>query len=255
MVVKKSRVKSRRGEEEVTVNFSGVESGGRRCPDGTYEAEIISAELQESSSGNPMIVAKWKITDGKFKGVQLFDNISLTPQALWKMKTLLEVLGIEAQEEDISAKEYASEMVEKGATIIVTNEKFEGEDRPKVTGYGEPEEGNGAEEDEDDEESEDEAEEKPKRKSARAKSNDDEDEEESDEQDDEESEEEDAEEEEPKVRNRGGRVKIKEGSRVKFKDGSKTIRGTVTSLEKGDAIVEDKNGDEYQIAVEDVTVL
>ena len=255
MVVKKSRVKSRRGNV-VTVNFSGVESGGRRCPDGTYEAEIISAELEESSSGNPMIVAKWKITDGKFKGVQLFDNISLVPQALWKLKTLLEALGIEPQEEDVAASEYASEMLEKGATIIVTNEKYEGEDRPKVTGYGEPEEGNGAEESEDDEESEDEEEARPsRRKSAvRAKSND-EDEEESDEQDGEESEEEE-DEEEPKVRNRGGRIKIKEGSRVKFKDDDgKTIRGTVTSLDKGEAVVEDKNGDEYQLDAGLLTVL
>lgn len=241
--------RSRRGgDDDVTVNFSGVESGEfRPIPDGNYTAEIISAEVQNSKASNsPMIALKWRISEGKFKGRQLFDNVSLLPQALWKLKTLLEVLSIEPEEEDSSAKAIASELVEKEGTIIVTNQKYEGEDRAKVTGYGEAEETEDEEEADEDEDEE----EKPKKKKGKA---DEEEEDEDEDEDEDEEDEEETEEEEPKVRNKGS--KVKEGSRVSFQDGKKTIRGTVTSLDKGEAIVEDKNGDEYQIDASDLTIL
>lgn len=246
MAIKKKS--SRKGG--ATVNFSGVESGGRKCPDGEYQAEIVSAELEESKAGNDMIVIKWKITDGKFKGTTIFDQCSLVPQALWKLKTLLEAVGIDPQEEDVEASEYASELMEKTATILVTNETYEGEQRPKVTGYG----AEGEAEVEEEEETEEEEEETPKKKGAKKSSKDDDD----DDGEEEETEEEE-EEEEPKVRNKGAAKKggkVKEGSRVKFDDGEgHIIKGTVTSLDDGTATVEDKNGDEYEIDAEDVTLL
>jgi hypothetical protein len=234
----------------VTVNFSGVESGGRKCPDGEYAAEISSAELEESSSGNPMIVLKWKISDGKFKGTTIYDNISLVPQALWKFKTLLEVLGIDPQEEDVEASDYVSEILEQSATIIVTNETYEGEQRPKVTGYGT------GEETEETEETEEEEEPRVRNKGSKGKSKE-EDEEEDEEKSEEESEEdEEEEEEEEKPPKKGVKSKIKEGSRVKFEDDDgNTVKGTVTSLDDGTATVEDKSGDEYELDVKHLSPL
>lgn len=261
MAIKK---KTGRRKGGTTVNFSGVESGGRRCPDGEYQAEIFEAELEESKAGNPMIVAKWKITAGKYKGTTIYDQISLVPQALWKLKTLLEVLGVDPQEDDVEASEYVSEILEKEATIIVKNETYEGEDRPKVVGYGAGDDD--SEESDDAGDDDDEADEKPAKKGAKGKTaakdddDDEDDEEEDDEEDDAEDDEEDDEEEDPPARNPKGKAssksKVKEGSRVKFDDGDgNIIKGTVTSLDKGKATVEDKNGDEYEIDAEDVTVL
>jgi Protein of unknown function (DUF669) len=239
MAIKK---KPRRSKGGTTVNFSGVESGGRKCPDGEYQAQITSAEIEESSSGNPMIVVKWKITEGKFKGVVLYDNISLVPQALWKMKTLLEALGIDAQEEDVEASDYASEMVDQTATVLVTNETYEGEQRPKVTGYGT--EGESDEDDDDKEE--------PR---VRNKKKDDDDDDDADDDSDDADDDDDDDDKKP-VSKKTGKSKVKEGSRVKFDDGEgHIIKGTVTSLDDGKATVEDKNGDEYEIDAEDVTVL
>lgn len=249
MAMKKKSASKKGG---TTVNFAGVESGGRTCPDGEYTAEIMSAEIEESSAGNPMIVAKWKVTVGKFKGTTLFDNISLVPQALWKLKTLLEALGIEPEEEDKDASEYAEALLEQSGTIIVTNETYEGVQRPKVTGYGSAGEEEEAEEEETEEEEEEEAPPAKKKGAAKKKAaaaDDDEDEEEADEEEEEE-------EEEPKVRNKKTVSKVKEGSRVKFDDGDgNIIKGTVTSLDKGKATVEDKAGDEYEVDAEDVTLL
>lgn len=253
---------SRRSKGAVTVNFSGVESGGRKCPDGTYEAEITSADIEESSAGNPMIVVKWKILKGKFKGTTLFDNISLTPQALWKLKTLLEALGVDAQEEDVEASEYAEAIVEQPCTVIVTNETYEGEQRPKVTGYGSAGEEESSEEEDADDEDEEEEEPKVRNKKSKKKAARDEDENEEDEEEDnEEADDEEEDEEESSKKSGKGKStskgsKIKEGSRVKFEDDDgKTVRGTVTSLDDGTATVEDKSGDEYELDADMLTAI
>ena len=240
-------VKKKSRKRGVTVNFSGVESGGRRVPDGEYLAEIVSCELEESSAGNPMLHLQWKVSEGKYSGAKIHENISLVPQALWKLKTLLEVLEIDPQEDDVGAEEYASELMEKSCTIIVRNEMFEGTERPKVTGYG------GAEESEAEEEDDEEEEEEPKVRNKRKAKDEEEDEEED--ADDSEDEDEDEEEEAPKkkVSVKKGASKIKEGSRVKFDDGDgNIIKGTITSLDDGTATVEDKSGDEYEVPVDQV---
>ena len=252
MVVKK---KASRKKGSVTVNFSGVESGGRRCPDGDYIAEITDAELTESKDGNPMINLKWKITEGKFKGTTIFDHVSLLPQALWRFRNMLEALGIDPQEEDVEAKDYVGEIVEQKATIVIVNETYEGEQRPKVTAYagaeGEEEETEEEAEDEETEEEEEPRVRNAKKKGSKAKDDDEEEEEEESEDDDSEEEEE---EEAPAKGSKKG--KVKEGSRVKFTDDDENlIKGTVTSLDDGVATVEDKNGDEYEIDVKHLTPL
>jgi hypothetical protein len=178
-----------------------------------------------------MINLKWKITEGKWKGVTLFDHCSCTPQALWKLKGLLEAVGVDAEEDDKAAEEYAEELTGQSCTIFVVNETFEGEQRPKVTSYGGVSPG------------EEEEEEAPKKKKGAVKD------------DDEEEEEEEEDEDESPKKGSAKKGKVKEGSRVKFDDDGKTVRGTVTSLDDGKATVEDKNGDEYEIDAEDLTLL
>lgn len=255
-------MKKKSGKKKgITVNFSGVETGGRRCPDGEYQAEIIEASLEESSNGNPMIKAKIKITEGKYQGVTMFDNISLLPQALFKLKSILVAVGAEAQEEDVSVEDYIPEITEKTITIVVANETYEGTQRPKVVAYAGAEEGGEEESDEEEEADEPRVANKGKGKAKPAKEEeeDDEDEEEdSDEEDDaEEDEEDDDEEEETKPAKKASKGnRVKEGSRVKFDDGDGNIvKGTVTSLDDGKATVEDKAGDEYEVDAEDLTLL
>jgi len=57
-------------------------------------------------------------------------------------------------------------------------------------------------------------------------------------------------------RRKGLKGKVKEGSRVKFEDDEgNVVKGTVTSLDDGQATVEDKSGDEYEIDAKHLTVL
>lgn len=240
-----AKSKRSRKSRSISVDFEGVESGGFNLADGTYVAEIASAEEKESSEGNPMVLVKWKV---KGKNVTLFDNLSLLPQALWRLKTMLEAIGVEVPDSAMDVD--LDDLEGQSCKLEVTNETYEGKERPKVTNYlsledkgGEEEEGEEEEEEEEAEEEEEEEEEdsKPARKPGKkpgkktpAK----------DEEEDEEEEEEEDEE------------RLKAGAKVKFKDEKgKLIKGKITSIEDETATVKDTDGDEWELDLSDLSPL
>jgi len=288
-IKRKAKGSKKRKGGVISVDFTGVESGGRPVPDGSFKAEITSFEQEESSTGNDMIVCKFKILQGKGKGTTVYDNLSLQPQALFRLKSLCEALGIDA---DGAADLDPDDFVGQEVILDIENETYEGKKRPRPAGYAsvdgetseeddeeesEDEDEESEDEDEDEDEDDDEEDEKPARKKktvkkASKKSKDeDEDEEEEDEEeedeeesddgdDDEEDEEEDDEEERPTKRKPGRKdgktsTGLVKGAKVSFKDGKKTIRGTVVSVKNKTARIEDKNGDEYDVPSEQVELL
>lgn len=230
----------------ISVDFEGVESGGFNLADGTYVAEIASVEEKESSEGNPMILVKWKV---KGKNVTLFDNLSLLPQALWRLKTMLEAIGVDVPDSAMDVD--LDDLEGQSCKLEVTNETYEGKERPKVTNYlsladkGGDSEDEETEESEEEEETEDEAEEeeedtkparKPGKKPAGKKPAKDEDEETEEEEEDE--------------------PRLKAGAKVKFKDDKgKTVKGKITSIEDDTATVTDTAGDEWELDLSDLEAL
>lgn len=267
MALKKKGSKRR----TISVDMEGVESGGKIVPDGNYPARLEEVKEGESKAENPMLNMKWRITGGKAKGALVYDHCSLTPQALWKLKGLLECLEIEVPDGQLDLD--LSELEGAECTIEVTNETFENKKRPKVTNYGtvgEEDAGEEEEEDEEEEEEEDEPVKKPKKAKKAAK----EEEEEEDAEEEEEEEEEDAgeeeeddddgeeEEEEEKPKKPAGKKttgktpKFKKGQKVSFKDEKgKTIRGVVLEIDGETVKVEDKGGDEWEIDISELTAL
>ena len=79
---------------DLNIDFSGVESKSFAVPDGNYLMEVVSIEEKESSEGNAYLAWKWKIVDGEHKGTTLYDNTSLKSTALWRLKGLLQCLGL-----------------------------------------------------------------------------------------------------------------------------------------------------------------
>lgn len=272
MALKKKGSKRR----SISVDMEGVESGGKIVPDGYYPAKIEEVKEGESKAENPMLNLKWRITGGKAKGALVYDHISLTPQALWKLKGLLECLEIEVPDGQLDLD--LSELEDAECTIEVTNETFEGKKRPKVTNYGTVGEEDEEEDSEDEEEEDERVGKKPKR-TAKPSKDEDEDEEEDEEEDsedeDEESEEEDEEDEEEdsedeedeeeekpkkpsgkKPSSSGKKPKFKKGQKVSFKDEKgKTVRGVVLEIDGDTVKVEDKGGDEWEIEVSELTAL
>lgn len=273
MALKKKGSKKRR---TISVDMEGVESGGKIVPDGNYHAKIEEIEQKESKAENDMLVVKWRILAGKGKGGLVYDNISLTPQALWRLKGLMEALEIEVPDGSMDID--LDELLDQECTIQVTNENYEGKPRPKVTGYGSVGE---EDEDEDDDEEEDERVGKKPPKTGKKRpakdededeegdddDEDDEDDDDDDEDDDEEEESEDDEEEEDEKPARGKKPagkkpagkkpKFKDGQKVSFKDEKgKTVRGVVLEVVDDDTVkVEDKAGNEWEIETSELTAL
>lgn len=81
----------------VSVDFTGVEAGGgggRLLPEDTYQFELVEIEEEEGKdSGEPYLAAVFQVTEGDYEGTKAFDNFSLQPQALWKLRSFLESAG------------------------------------------------------------------------------------------------------------------------------------------------------------------
>lgn len=209
--------KARKGRI-VNVDFEGVESGGRSCEDGTYPAIIHEIEEGESKEGNPKIEIKWKITGKKNNGVVIYDHVSLLPNALWRLKGLLEALGEEIPNSSVDLD--LDDLDGREANIEVTNETWENKQRPRVTGYT----------------------------SSMDKSSD------SDEPVSAEEEGEEA--DQPTKRGPGRPKKVKIGAKVTFKDDKgKTINGTIIEIDADEILVKDTNKEDWELSVEDLTLL
>lgn len=229
--------------KKLTVDFSGVEAGGIKVEDGVYTVKVEKVAQDESSSGNPMLKLEYRIEGPKSKGAKLYDNLSLLPQSLWKLRGFLQCLGVEV--EDGPTEMETDDWVGEELNVEVTNEKYEGKDRPKVTGYQEPGEvsTNKDEEDSDEEDEEDE----------------DEDDEEEDEDEEDEEEDDEDEEEEPPAKSKKAKAKptaagkLSIGDKVSFEDdeGDKH-KGKITEIEGKKASVK-VGSDDWEIEVKDLT--
>lgn len=205
----------------VSVDMTGVEAGGKAVPDGVYAVEVAEVTQEEGDKADYL---KWKfrITDGSCKGAVVYDNTSLSPAALWRLKGLLECLGVDVP--DSSMELDLDEYVGMEMTITVANEEFQGKDRPKVAQYGgEVDESSGKGAKSSGAESSDSS----GRKKTASKKNDDDD---------------DAD-------------RPKAGDRVSFEDQGKTYKGKIKSIEDDMATVLDDSKDEWDIPLKDLTVI
>lgn len=221
-------------KKSLRVDLSGVESGGRNLPDGSYEFEIVESVVKESAEGNQYISLKTKVASGSHKGVTVYESLSLLPQVLWKLRALLEALGYDIPngEMDLDPADFVGEKFH----AEVTNEKYEGKNRPRISGYLHDSPTSEEEEDETEEEEETEAEE-----------------EEEETETEEETEEDEEEEEAPpptskKKKTAAATSKFKPGMKVKFKDDKgKTVKATVMSVSGSSVTVEDSKGEEWEV--------
>lgn len=127
----------RKAGKGITVDFTGVEAGGggRLLPEDTYLFEIKEVEyIEESaSSGQPYLKFILAVADGEFSGTRAWDNFSLQPQSLWKLRGLMETLGMDIVEGgmDIDPKEFEGILVK--ADVI--HEEYQGKQKHRVNAY------------------------------------------------------------------------------------------------------------------------
>lgn len=177
------------------VDMTGVESYSR-CPEGQFPAKLVKLEeCTIQGSGDDGLKAKFEVTGGSGKGSNVFETFSLGEKALWKLKMMLEAMGLKASGKmtlDLDKLEG------KSVGIEVVYDEYNGRKQAKIAQYLKLSEleDTEADEDDDDEDEDEEPVKKPTKKVPAKKSkkqpepeDDDEDEDEDDDDEDEEEEE------------------------------------------------------------------
>lgn len=253
------------------VDFTGVESGGKVLSEGRHLLQVDSIEEKEGeSSGEPYLAVKFKVVSDKGSGTPVYDNFSLQPQSLWKLRGMLESMGVEVDGEfEFTADDLADHTV--GAEVV--HEEYQGKVKNRISGYFMADEFDDSD-DEEDEEEEEEEEEAPKAKAskkpaaaskAKGKAKDEEEEDEEEEEDDEPA---------PKAKAKGKAAASKKKDedeeddeeddatewkvkqRVSFKEGKKSLEGKIIEIDADEGMAVVKVGtEEYEVDFAELTAL
>lgn len=251
------------------VDFTGVESGGKVLSEGRHLLQVDSIEEKEGeSSGEPYLAVKFKVVSDKGSGTPVYDNFSLQPQSLWKLRGMLESMGVEVDGEfEFTPDDLADHTV--GAEVV--HEEYQGKVKNRISGYFMADEFDADDDSDDDDEDEEEA---PKAKAskkpaaaskAKGKAKDEEEEDEEEEEDDEpapkakakgkaaaskkkdEDEEDDEEDDAPEW-------KVKQ--RVSFKEGKKSLEGKIIEIDADEGMAVVKVGtEEYEVDFDELSAL
>ena len=153
------------------VDFTGVEAFNKPA-EGKHKAKISKVEETTSQGGNDMFKVTFEVVAGPSKGCRVIENYPLIDTALWKLKSLLQAIGMKA---DGRVQIDLDKMEGKVLEIVVFYEEYNGQDRAKISEtnkfIAEAEDDDveeEAEEPEDEEEEEEEEEEEPKKKSSKS---------------------------------------------------------------------------------------
>lgn len=150
------------------VDFSGVES--YNIPEeGKKHVRILKVEEATSQGGNDVLKFTFEVIKGDDKGCRIIESFSLADNALWKLKGLLQALGMKC---DKKVTLDLDKLEGKELVIEVKHEEYNGTTRAKSNAFFKV--GADSDEDEDDEDAEEEdedeeEEEKPKKSSKKDK--------------------------------------------------------------------------------------
>lgn len=113
--------------QKLKLDFTGVESF-QRAAEGIHAVKIASAEVKQSQGGNDMIVVAFEVTKGEDKGARVYENFPLVEQALWKLKGLLEAIGMKANGK---LQLDVDKLIGKVCRINVQHEEYDGKLRAR----------------------------------------------------------------------------------------------------------------------------
>ena len=130
-------------ELAVSVDFSDTEASGV-IEEGDYLVEVDEVEQKDSSTGNPMLVFTFKVTEGGSAGRKLFHNCSLQPQALFNLRAVLEALGNEVPQ---GVMEFdPADLIGQTCGCSVAHEQYEGKTKARPVEFFDASELGGEEE-------------------------------------------------------------------------------------------------------------
>lgn len=151
---------------KMNLDFTGVESF-KRASEGQHVCKIVSADEKQSQGGNDMIVVAFEVTKGDDRTARVYENYPLVETALWKLKGLLQAVGMKA---DGKVALDLDKLIGKIVSVTVKHEEYDGKIRARVEEIKKFSAASDAEDDEDAdvEDTEDVEEEAPKAKKEKA---------------------------------------------------------------------------------------
>ncbi len=130
----------RKGKKTITVDFTGVstEGGSRVLEEGPIRFEVDDVTEEMSQEDKPYLKMVLKVDeDGEYKGCKVYDNFSLQPQALWKLRGFMEAAGLETVEGkmEIDPDEFI------GCLVVgnIVHEEYKGKTQNRVNEYSQVE--------------------------------------------------------------------------------------------------------------------
>ena len=117
----------------ISVDFTDVESNEYEpIPEGRYQATVFDVEQKPSKSSDfPYLNWQFKIQGGDYDGRRVFMMTSLKPNALWKLKDVLDEI---APEIDTSGKLDLdlTELMGLNCRVEVIQEEYKGDMKNRV---------------------------------------------------------------------------------------------------------------------------
>lgn len=113
---------------KMKLDFTGVESF-QRAAEGSHLCKIVSADEKTSQGGNEMIVVAFEVIKGESKSARVYENYPLIDTALWKLKGMLQAIGMKA---DGKVALDLDKLIGKTCIVTVKHEEYEGKTRARV---------------------------------------------------------------------------------------------------------------------------
>lgn len=112
-------------------DFTNVQSF-KRCEEGIHTVKLVQIDEGTSQAGDDMLKATFEVVSGNSKGARVFDNFVLTDKALWKLKMMLQGMGIKC---DGKIALDLDKIVGKLVDVEVAHEEYNGQKRARIMEY------------------------------------------------------------------------------------------------------------------------
>lgn len=117
---------------KLKVDFTGV-TVRKLVPEGRHSFEVKEVKKDKGPNGEYLEVRSAVINDSDFEGAEIYDNLSLSPKALWRLKSFLDALGFET---DGEIELDPAEMVEQVFDADIFHDtSYDSRPRAKVAEY------------------------------------------------------------------------------------------------------------------------
>ena len=123
---------AKKSKNTIKINWDEEEGGKFLKNPGEYIVKATSVEQDDDDEGKVFLKWNFEVVEGKQRGATISTRTYVTPKALWKLRELLECMGIEVPQGSVQDLDL-DEVIEEGEKFVIEVE--EGNERADGNGY------------------------------------------------------------------------------------------------------------------------